>query len=110
NKLHVLSKDAFLASKRGVDFGGNTNWLDAVSNNPSFSQKHTLQFSGGTSKTNYFVSADYRDAEGIDLRASKKEYGARINLNHTAKNDLYTINLNVAPRYAKTNVADYSAF
>ena len=110
NKLNVLSRDEFVKHERGVDFGGNTNWMDVVSNNPAFSQKHTLQFSGGSSKTNYFASLDYRNAEGIDLRASKEEYGARINLNHTSKNDLYTINLNVAPRFAKTNVADYSAF
>ena len=110
NKLHVLPAPDFLAHNRGVDFGGNTNWLDAVSNNPSFTQKHTLQFSGGSSKTNYFASVDYRDADGIDLRASKKEYGARINLNHTSNNNLYTVTLNIAPRYAKTNTADYSAF
>lgn len=26
NKLNVLSKDDFLTHKRGVDFGGNTDW------------------------------------------------------------------------------------
>ena len=60
--------------------------MEAVTNNPAFSQKHTLQFSGGSSKTNYLASLDYRNADGIDLRASKEEYGGRVNLNHTSKN------------------------
>ncbi|HMF70443.1 MAG TPA: SusC/RagA family TonB-linked outer membrane protein, partial [Flavitalea sp.] len=110
NTLSVLSKDEFLKNKRGVDFGGNTDWLDEVSRSPAFSQKHTLQFSGGNSRTNYMASGDYRDAEGIDLRASKQEYGARVNLNHKSANDLYELSLNIAPRYAKTNLADYGAF
>lgn len=110
NRLHVLSKEDFLANKRGIDYGGSTNWMDAVSRSPAFSQKHTLQFSGGSSKTNYFASVDYRKAQGIDLRASKEEYGGRVNLNHTSTNNLYTVTLNIAPRYAKTSVADYSGF
>jgi TonB-dependent starch-binding outer membrane protein SusC len=110
NQLHVLSKDEFLKDKRGIDYGSNTDWMNVVQRSPAFSQKHTLQFSGGSSKTNYFASLDYRNANGIDLRSSKEEYGGRINLNHTSTNNLYTITLNVAPRYAKTNTADYSGF
>jgi len=110
NKLHVLSRDQFLAHNRGVDFGGNTDWLKAVSRDPAVSQKHTVQFSGGSARTNYIASLDYRRAEGIDLRASKEEYGGRINLNHHSANNLFDISMNVAPRYAHTNLADYSGF
>ncbi|GAB3745720.1 TonB-dependent receptor [Spirosoma pomorum] len=110
NKLSVLSKDEFLANKRGVDLGGNTDWMKVVSRDPAFSQKHTLQFSGGNGKTNYFTSLDYRNANGIDLRSSKQEYGGRVNINHTSANNLYAITFTAAPRYAKTNQADYSGF
>ncbi|KAA0993896.1 SusC/RagA family TonB-linked outer membrane protein [Dyadobacter sp. UC 10] len=110
NELSVLSKDEFLANKRGFDFGGNTDWLKEVSRQPSFSHKHTLQFSGGTGQTNYFTSVDYRDANGIDLRSGKKEYGGRVNINHTTTNNLLALTFSVAPRYAKISEADYSAF
>ncbi|HVI45124.1 MAG TPA: SusC/RagA family TonB-linked outer membrane protein [Chitinophaga sp.] len=110
NKLHVLNRNEFLEHKRGVDFGGNTDWLKTVSRDPALSQKHTLQFSGGSDRTNYMASVDYRKADGIDYRSSKEEYGARLNLNHNAANGLYSVTLNVAPRMAKTNLADYSAF
>ena len=105
-----MSKDQFLAHNRGVDFGGNTDWMKAVSRDPAVSQKHTIQFSGGSARTNYMASLDYRRAEGVDLRASKEEYGGRININHKSANNLLDISLNVAPRYAHTNLADYSGF
>jgi len=110
NKLHVLSREDFLKNNRGIDYGGNTDWMNAVARNPAFAHKHTLQFSGGSSRTNYFASVDYRNAQGIDLRSSKEEYGGRVNLNHTSANNLYTVTLNIAPRYARTSLADYSGF
>ncbi|SEJ80170.1 TonB-linked outer membrane protein, SusC/RagA family [Dyadobacter sp. SG02] len=110
NQLEVLSKDDFLAHKRGVDFGGNTNWMNEVKRNPSFSHKHTLQFSGGNGKTNYFTSLDYRDANGLDLRSAKREYGGRININHKTANNLVELTFTAAPRYTKTSDADYSGF
>jgi TonB-linked SusC/RagA family outer membrane protein len=110
NQLKVLSKEEFMKDKRGIDYGGNTNWMTAVSRSPAISQKHTLQFSGGSSNTNYLASLDYRNAKGIDLRSSKEEYGGRVSLNHNSSDNLYTITLNVAPRYSKTNLADYSGY
>lgn len=110
NQLEVLSKDDFLGHKRGVDFGGNTNWMNAVKRNPSFSHKHTLQFSGGNGKTNYFTSLDYRDANGLDLRSSKREYGGRININHKTANNIVELAFTAAPRYTKNSDADYSGF
>ncbi|QHS59958.1 SusC/RagA family TonB-linked outer membrane protein [Chitinophaga agri] len=98
------------ASPRGIDYGGNTDWMKAVTRSPSYAQKHTLQISGGNANDNYFASADYRNADGIDLRASKKEYGARLNVNHTSKENVYSVTLNVAPRYMKTSNADQGNF
>jgi TonB-linked SusC/RagA family outer membrane protein len=110
NKLNVLDRQSFLDNKRGVDLGANTDWLKEVSRDPAHSQKHTLQFSGGSAQTNYMVSADYRNAEGIDLRSSKREYGGRASINHTSANNIYSATFSVAPRYAKTNLADYGNF
>lgn len=114
NRLNVLSHDNFITdrvnNKQGQDYGGNTDWLKSLSHSPAFSQKHTVQLSGGSGKNNYFASADYRNANGLDLRADKKEYGARINLNHTSADDIYTVTLSVAPRKMTTDAADYIGF
>ncbi|MBO0948959.1 SusC/RagA family TonB-linked outer membrane protein [Fibrella forsythiae] len=106
----VLSADEFLAQKRGTDYGAKTDWLKAITRQAAFTYKHTLSFSGGDAKNNYRVTADYRNAEGIDLRANRGEYGARLSLNHTSPNNLYTIGVNVAPRYYTSSNADYGAY
>lgn len=116
NTPEVLSAEEFRKYRvkgtpvRGIDYGGNTDWMKSVTRSPTYGQKHTLQVSGGTKNDNYFASADYRNANGIDLRAYKKEYGARINLNHTSKEDVYTVSLNVAPRYMETSNSDQGNF
>ena len=114
NRLQNLSPEEFLQNrvqnKQGQDYGARTNWIDAVTNSPAFSQKHTVQLSGGTAKTNYFASADYRNADGIDLRAHKKEYGARISINHATEDNIFVGTLNIAPRYMNTSNADLGNF
>ena len=94
---------------RGVDLGGNEDWLDAVTRT-GFTNQHTLTVSGGNEKSNYRVSADYRKANGIDLRSDREEYGARASVMHTTKGGLFTVQLNVAPRIIYRNNADWSVF
>ncbi|RFZ84145.1 SusC/RagA family TonB-linked outer membrane protein [Mucilaginibacter terrenus] len=114
NRLENLSPEEFLQNrvqnKQGQDYGARTNWLGAVTNSPAFSQKHTMQLSGGSAKTNYFASADYRNADGIDLRARKKEYGARINISHTTDDNIFVGTLSIAPRYMNTSNSDQGNF
>lgn len=99
-----------VASGKGQDYGASTNWMKSVTRAPAIGQKHTLQLSGGNAQTNYFASADYRNADGIDLRAYKKEYGARVNINHTTKDNIFTVTLGIAPRYMHTSNSDQANF
>ena len=93
----------------GVDLGGNVDWLDAVSRTGT-AQQHTLTLSGGNDKSNYRVSADYRDVKGIDLRSHRREYGARASIMHTTKGGLFTITANIAPRIIYRDQADWGVF
>lgn len=51
------------------DMGASTDWFDAVTR-LGVTHMHTLTFSGGNARTNYRVTADYRKAQGIDLRST----------------------------------------
>ena len=93
----------------GVDLGGNVDWLDAVSRT-GVTMQHTLTMSGGNDKNNYRISADYRDAKGIDLRSEREEYGARASVMHTSKGGLFTFTANVAPRIIYRDNADWGVF
>ncbi len=94
---------------RGVDLGGNVDWFDAVTRT-GFTTQHTLSLSGGNERSNYRVSADYRNANGIDLRSNREEYGARAAVMHTTKGGLFTASLNVAPRIIYRDNADWGVF
>ena len=94
---------------KGTDYGGNTDWLKEVSR-VGFSHQHTLSLSGGNSRSNYRVSADYRSATGIDRRSEREEYGARASVNHTTKSGLFTFSANIAPRVVKSVDADQNVF
>ncbi|RDC55870.1 SusC/RagA family TonB-linked outer membrane protein [Pedobacter chinensis] len=106
NRLEALSADEFLANKKGIDKGARTNWMEEITRKYAYSQRHTVSASGGGARTNYYISGDYRNGEGVDFRSSRIEYGARINITHTPENNLYTIALNVSPRYLKSNNSD----
>ena len=113
-ELDMLTADEYRSLRiegdgTGVDLGGNDNWLDAVSRT-GFSMQHTLTLSGGNDKNNYRISADYRDAKGIDKRSGREEYGARASINHTTAGGLLTFTLNVAPRIAYRDNADWNVF
>ncbi|WP_202406015.1 SusC/RagA family TonB-linked outer membrane protein [Hufsiella ginkgonis] len=102
NELSVLSAEEFLAHNRGTNFGGTTDWFKEVAKDKAISYKHTFSLSGGSAKTNYRLSLDYRNAEGLELRSSRKEYGGRLNLSHTSGNNLYAVNISIAPRFYKS--------
>lgn len=112
-ELDMLDADQYRelrsGSSVGYDLGGNVDWLDAVSRT-GFTMQHTLTLSGGNERTNYRISADYRDANGIDLRSGREEYGARASVNHTTSGGLFTFTANIAPRIAYRDQAAWDVF
>ena len=93
----------------GVDLGGNYDWLDGVSRT-GFAHHHTLSLSGGNDRSNYRVSVDYRDHQGIDLRSRREEYGGRAAVSHTTKGGLFNFTVNLAPRIIYRDQADWSVY
>jgi TonB-linked SusC/RagA family outer membrane protein len=58
----------------------NTDWLDIMFN-PAPTQNYYVSFKGGTDKTQYNVSLDYLDDQGILKGYNYGKYHAMINLN-----------------------------
>jgi TonB-linked SusC/RagA family outer membrane protein len=109
NQLKSLSAEEFLENGRGIDYGARTDWQKEVLRSTGIVKSHSLSLSGGGDFINYRASLDFRDAEGIDIRSARKEYGGRIALTHTGKNDKYSVTLNFAPRFIKRDNADTNA-
>lgn len=105
-ELPLLTPNQFRAYRCAAnpmfDFGASTDWFDA-STRVGMTHMHTLTLSGGNSKTNFRLTADYRSATGVDLRSDRNEYGARASVNHTTKGGLFTFTGNITPRVIKKN-------
>lgn len=110
HKLKSLSAEEYVKNNRGTDYGGKTDWLKEVSKDYALAQNHSLSLSGGNSSNTYHATIDYRKADGLDLRSNREEYGARLALNHNAPSKLYSVSVNLAPRYFKRNDANYDIF
>ena len=112
--LDMLTADEYrelriMGDGKTVDFGDSVDWLGEVSR---LGTKHThaITLSGGNAKTNYRVTADYRDAKGIDIRSTRQEYGARAAISHTTNDGLFTFTANIAPRIIYRDNADWGVF
>ncbi|MCV9387261.1 SusC/RagA family TonB-linked outer membrane protein [Reichenbachiella ulvae] len=86
----------------GQDLGSSTDWMDEITRTP-FSQIHNITFRGGNSKTNYLVSGNIRDLEGIFIKSDNRTYTGRIDVNHNMFDEKLRFNLGVLSRTVRFN-------
>ncbi|WP_177236487.1 SusC/RagA family TonB-linked outer membrane protein [Spirosoma endophyticum] len=85
----VVRRKAFSAAHPGV-FDANlnplydTDWFKESSQN-SISQNHQLGFSGGNERTQYSLSLNYRDDQGLIKTSYMKRYSGRFSLDDQVK-------------------------
>lgn len=77
-----------------TDFGDDTDWISSVLREP-VSQNHSITYSGGNEQTNYSANLSFRDQQGIFLRSDSEDLRTRVNLNHSIREDLVQVNLNL---------------
>ncbi len=124
NKLQVLTGDEYRQVKEDwaasgdtrmekeaasmTDYGYSTDWLDAIMRKPLTHKEH-LAVSGGTSSSNYRVSFEYVDREGILLNSDKKDYKVSANLNHRTLKDKLNIKAQFGFSESNENPVNYDA-
>lgn len=78
--------------------GPGTNWQDAIFRDAPV-QNHTLSFSGLNDRTNYSMSGNYYQQDGIIINSGVKKGSFRLNLDHEIKSWLkIAVNLNLSRR------------
>lgn len=70
-----LAAGAFMNSENT-----NTDWQDVVFRNSSRAMSHNLSMDGGTDRTNYFLSLNYTEQEGLVRTNGVKRFNIRANL------------------------------
>jgi TonB-linked SusC/RagA family outer membrane protein len=92
-----------------IDYGGNTDWFDAISQN-KLSQVHNLSISGGSQMTNYYAAINYRDIEGLIKRSFNNTVNYRLALSQSTLKDKLVFDLSLSNTYRKSRPSDYGMF
>lgn len=78
----------------GTDFGYDTDWFKEMTQT-GISQTHNVSLSGGSDKTTYRASVNYRNADGVMKTSGYEQFNGRINVTQKAMNDKLTLDLNL---------------
>ncbi len=79
--------------------GDGTDWQDEVFRRAPMTSS-TLSISGGNEKTNFYLSGNYLNQEGIYINTDFKRYLARFNLDHTVNDFIKTgVSLSLSRSY-----------
>ncbi|UKJ08897.1 SusC/RagA family TonB-linked outer membrane protein [Solitalea lacus] len=88
----------------------NTNWYDAVIKDNSLQSRHALSVSGGNEKTDFFLSGEYLNQDGIYRNSSTdyKQYNLRTNVN-TQILPILKVAFNLSGRLEDRDYSNYSS-
>ncbi len=92
NTVDVMSPSVFLAAG-GFDLGNSNNWLDLVTQD-GITYVNNFAVSGGGDKTNYRISANIRNVDGILKESGYDQLNARVNLNTKILDDKIDVTFN----------------
>ena len=70
----------------------NTDWQDVVFRDRSTAMSHNLSLDGGTDRTNYFLSFNYTEQQGLIITNGVKRFNIRANLEQRVNNWLKVSN------------------
>lgn len=93
----------------GTDFGYSTDWFKETTQTGT-SQVHNVSMSGGSDKTTYRASLNYRDVTGVSRFTGFKQLNGRINITQKAINDRLTLDLNLGATNKKSQIGFTDAF
>lgn len=93
-----------------VDYGSETNWINEMIRKSPMSNYHNVSLIGGSSKTNFRLSFNYKDIIPIAKTNSRNEYGVRANIRHLALDDNLSITSSISTQLISGSTVNTSAF
>ncbi len=103
----IASADRFV-EEGGPDLGSETDWLDEVTRD-GISHTHNLALYGSSGSSNYRLSVNYRDVEGVAVNSGFEQLNARLNLEHRILDDRLRMNANVSVNQRNASFVPYEA-
>ncbi|MCQ2335356.1 MAG: SusC/RagA family TonB-linked outer membrane protein [Paludibacteraceae bacterium] len=74
----TLTADEFRRSRRGTDYGYETDWYSQIIKPATYDLNQYIAINGSTKQGYYAASFNFKDAKGLDIISARREYGARF--------------------------------
>ena len=97
-KVDILSTDEFRRSRRGQDYGGDTDWWDEITRTSSYNLNQYLSFDSSTKNGFFGLSLNYKKGNGLDIVSGREEYGARFVGEQRVLNNRLQMNASLSAR------------
>ena len=107
--VDILTADEYRAFGGGSDLGSSTDWFDEITRN-AISQTHNIALSGGSGQTQYRISFNVRDGQGVALNTGFSQLNGRLNLTQRAFNDRLKLSVNIAATSRDSDLGFDEAF
>ncbi|HLR00246.1 MAG TPA: SusC/RagA family TonB-linked outer membrane protein [Sphingobacterium sp.] len=86
------------------DFGASTDLYDELIDGGNFSNYHNFSAKGGGEYSNYRISLNYEDANGVAKENGREQFGGRLSFSQTGLKERLTFDVNVAANFNKANL------
>ncbi len=107
NSIDVMTPSEFRAAG-GFDLETNTIWIDEVTQT-GITYVNNFAVSGGGDKTNYRISANIRNVDGILQKSGFDQLNSRANLNTKILNDKVDVTFNTSYTKRESQFGFYEA-
>jgi TonB-linked SusC/RagA family outer membrane protein len=100
NYTYDSARDYLTNKYFGWDGTSSYDWMDLITRS-GYYQDYNLSFNGTTGDTNYYVSGEYLDTEGIIIGSDMSRYSGRVNLD--TKYKFIQVGMNTSISYTEKN-------
>lgn len=94
----ILTADEFRRSRRGTDYGYDTDWYDLITRPVGYTTNQYVSIDQGHKNGYFTTSLNYKRGNGLDIASGREEYGARFVIEETFLNGFLKFNSSLSAR------------
>ena len=109
-KPEILSTEEFIRSRRGQNYGADTNWWDEITRKASYTLNQYLSIDSSTKNGYFGASVNYKSGNGLDIVSKREEYGGRFVGEQRVLDGLVQLNTSLSYRKVKEDWGNSGLF
>ncbi len=98
SKPDILTTEEFRRSRRGQDYGGDTDWWDEITRPVSYNLNQYVSIDSSTKNGFFGASLNYKRSNGLDIVSGREEYGGRFVMEQRMLKNYLQVNASLSAR------------